>query len=322
MALLLKFKESTTIEFGVWRRLKKDRNLYILLIPSVIWVILFSYLPIYGIYMAFVNYQPGMGSGNFLSQLFNSKFVGFDWFKYLFTSSDFYRIMRNTVCQSVLTFAFSFPAPIILAIALNEIGINPLKKVVQTASYLPYFISWVIAANMIVTLLGSDGAVNGMLSALGLVDKPILFLQQPGYFWIIIAISNVWKETGYNSVIYIAAISSINPGLYEAATIDGANKLQKIRYIILPSLKPTIIILLILSSSNIINAGFDQQFLLMNQTVISVADVIDTYNYRYGLVRGMYSYATAIGLFKTVISFGLLLFVNKMSKKLNNQGLF
>lgn len=322
MYLLQKLREAHMGNSYKWRHIKKDRNLYILLIPSAVWVLLFSYLPMYGIYMAFVNYEPGMGNGSFFIQLFKSTFVGFSWFELFFTNSDFFRIMRNTICQSLLTFVFAFPAPIILAIALNEVRISPVKKIVQTASYFPYFISWVIAANMIATLLSGDGAVNGIISVLGLADKPIIFLQEPGYFWLIIAISNMWKDTGYNSVIYLAAITSINPEMYESAIIDGANRLQKIKYITLPSLKPTIIILLILSSSNIINAGFDQQFLLMNQTVINVADVIDTYNYRYGLVRGMYSYATAIGLFKTVISFGLLVFVNKMSKKLSNQGLF
>jgi putative aldouronate transport system permease protein len=304
------------------KRLKKSKNLYILLLPSFIWVIIFAYFPIYGVYMAFVNYQPGVGNGGFLMQLFTSKFVGFSWFHYFFTSSDFYILMRNTLCQSLLSFALSFPAPIILAIALNEVKIGPLKKAVQTASYLPYFISWVIAANIIVTLLSSDGAVNNILIALGLVSEPVIFMQKPNLFWLIIALSNVWKDSGYNSVIYLAAISGINPELYESCTIDGANKLDRIRYIILPALKPTIVVLLILSSSNIINAGFDQQFLLMNQTVMSVADVIDTYNYRYGLVRGMFSYATAIGLFKSVISFILLVTVNKLSKKLSDQGLF
>lgn len=314
---------------GIWqrnseirKRLKKSRNLYFLLTPSFIWVVLFSYLPIYGIYMAFVNYQPGIGQGSFFTQLFHSKFVGLTWLEYFFTGSDFYIIMRNTICQSLLTFAFSFPMPIILAVALNEVKINPLKRAVQTVSYLPYFISWVIAANMIVTILAGDGALNDILTALGLADKPIIFFQQPNLFWLIIALSNVWKDTGFNSIIYLAAISGINPELYESAIIDGANKLQRIRYITLPSLKPTIMILLILSSSNIINAGFDQQFLLMNQTVMNVADVIDTYNYRYGLVRAMYSYATAIGLFKTVISFGLLVTVNRFSKRLNGHGLF
>ena len=292
------------------------------MLPSVIWVLLFSYLPMYGIYMAFVNYQPGMGAGGFLTQLFTSKGVGLSWFRYFFTSTDFYTIMRNTIAQSVLTFVFSFPAPIILAVALNEVRVTAVKRVVQTASYLPYFISWVIAANMIVTLLSSEGAVNNILTALGLTREPIIFLQEPKLFWFIVAGSNVWKETGYNSVIYLAAIASINPELYESASIDGANKTMKIRHIILPSLKPTIAILLILSSSNLINAGFEQQFLLMNQTVMNVAEVIDTYNYRYGLVRGMYSYATAIGLFKTVISFGLLVFANQMSKRLSTHGLF
>jgi len=302
--------------------ISKDINLYILLIPSVIWVIIFAYLPLIGIYMSLVNYQPGIGGDSFFAQLVSSKFVGFTWFRYFFDNSDFYKIMRNTICQSLLSFIFSFPAPIILAITLNEIQINPIKRVVQTSSYLPYFISWVIAANMIITLLASDGVVNDLLTALGIVDKPIIFLQDPNYFWFIIAISNVWKYAGYNSIIYLSAIAAINPELFESAIIDGANKMQRIRYITLPSLKPTIIILLILSSSNIINAGFDQQYLLMNDTIMSTADVIDTYTFRYGIVKGMYSYATAIGLFKSVVSFMLLTMVNQISKRVNDQSLF
>lgn len=306
----------------VINQIKKDKNLYILLVPSLIWVLIFSYMPIYGIYMSFVNYQPGIGGDSFLGQLFGSEFVGLAWFQYFFENSDFVRIMRNTLCQSLLSFALSFPAPIILAVALNEVTKGRLKKIVQTSSYLPYFIAWVIAASIIMTLLASDGVINDILIALGFIDKPKIFLQDPGYFWLIVAISNMWKQTGYSSIIYLAAISGINHEVYESATIDGANRWQKIRFIILPYLKPTIVILLIISAGNIINAGFEQQFLLMNDSIMDVADVIDTYTFRYGILKGMYSYATAIGLFKSIVSIFLLTIVNIVSKQISDQSLF
>ncbi|WP_413773586.1 ABC transporter permease [Paenibacillus campinasensis] len=291
-----------------------------MMLPGLIWALIFAYTPMVGLYMSFVNYQPTLGS--FWSTLFNSEFVGLEWFRYFFYNGDFWIVMRNTLASTLITLLFSFPMPILIAIAINEIKNMKFKKTVQTASYLPYFISWVIAANIIVTLLSSDGAVNGLLKFLGIVDESVLFLQHGPYFWWIVAIGNTWKDMGYSSIMYLAAISSINPELYEASKVDGANRFKQIRYITLPHLKPTIVILLILALGGILNAGFDQHFLLGNDLTREYSDVLSTYSFRYGIQNGMFSYASAVGMFSSVVAFIVVVIVNYTAKKLNGQSLF
>ncbi|RAP77259.1 ABC transporter permease [Paenibacillus montanisoli] len=302
------------------RRLIEQRYLLLMLLPAVIWALLFAYLPMAGLYMAFVNYQPSLG--DFWNQLLHSEFVGMYWFDYFFNNGDFYIIMRNTLASTLLTLLVSFPAPIIIAIALNEVKNAVFKRTVQTVSYLPHFISWVIAANIIVTVLSSDGIVNKLLLWLNITDQSILFLQEGKYFWWIVAIGNTWKEMGYSSIIYLAAISSINLELYEAAKVDGAGRFKQILYVTLPHLKPTIVILLILSLGGVLNAGFDQHFLLGNGMTQEYSDVLSTYSFRYGLQNSMFSYASAVGLFNSVVAFIIVIIVNFSSKKLNNQSLF
>lgn len=306
-----------SLGFRFW----EQRYLFLLLLPALVWVLLICYAPMTGLYMAFINYTP-KGSGYF-ADMANSAFVGLDWFQYFF-STDFLKIMRNTLATSLLTLLFSFPLPIILAICLNEVRSNRMKKFVQTASYLPYFISWVIAANIFITFLSADGVINNLLIAVGLTDEQILFFQHGPYFWWIIAFANAWKVLGYNAIIYLAAISGISQDMYEAADVDGATRLQKIWYITLPALKPTIIILLILAIGGILNTGFEQQLLMANDSILDYSDVLDTYAYRYGLKNGMYSYGTAVGLFKSVVSFILVMGANSLSKKFDddNSALF
>jgi putative aldouronate transport system permease protein len=212
--------------------------------------------------------------------------------------------------------------PIFIALAINEVKNAAFKKTVQTVSYLPYFISWVIAANIIITLLSSGGAVNSLLKLFHITHESILFLQEGKYFWWVVALGNTWKDMGYSSIMYLAAIASINPEIYEAAKVDGANRLKQIRYITLPHLKPTIVILLIFSLGGILNAGFDQHFLLGNELTKGYSDVLATYSFRYGLQNGMFSYASAVGLFNSVVAFLLVVIVNSAAKKLNNQSLF
>ena len=233
-------------------RFWKQKYLFLLLLPSLVWVILICYAPMTGLYMSFINYTP-QGSGYF-ADMANSQFVGLDWFKYFF-STDFTKIMRNTLATSLLTLLFSFPLPIILALCLNEVRNQKAKKFVQTASYIPYFISWVIAANIFLTFLSSDGVINNLLKFFGLTDESILFFQKGPYFWWIIAIANAWKVLGYNAIIYMAAISGISQDMYEAADVDGATRMQKILHITLPALKPTIMILLILAIGGVLNTG-------------------------------------------------------------------
>lgn len=302
------------------RKIWEQRILYVMLIPGVIWALLFAYGPMAGLYMAFIDYQPSLG--NFWSNFFGSEFVGLKWFRYFFSGQDFFQVLRNTLCSSVLTLCIGFIMPILLALALNEVKGQIFKRTVQTVSYLPYFISWVIAANIIVTLLSSEGLVNQILMALGIVDEGIFFLGEGKHFWLIVALSNCWKDMGYNSIMYLAAISAINPEMFEAAQVDGAGRLKQIWYIMLPMLRPTILILLILNIGSLLNTGFDQYFLLGNTLNRAYSDVIDTYTFRYGIQNGMFSYAAAVSLFKSSISFVLVATVNGLSRKLEGSSLF
>lgn len=300
---------------GIGKQFWSQRYLFLLLLPALIWVILICYAPMTGLYMSFINYTP-QGNGYFADML-NSEFVGFSWFEYFF-STDFLMIMRNTLATSLLTLLFSFPLPIILAICLNEVKNEKVKKFVQTSSYIPYFISWVIAANIFLTFLSSDGVITHLLQFLGLTDKEILFFQHGPYFWWIIAIANAWKVLGYNAIIYMAAISGISQDMYEAADVDGATRMQKIIHITLPALRPTILILLILAIGGVLNTGYEQQLLMSNDSILNFSDVLDTYAYRYGLKNGMYSYGTAVGLFKSVVSFLLVISANALSRKFSD----
>lgn len=300
---------------GIGKQFWSQRYLFLLLLPALVWVILICYAPMTGLYMSFINYTP-QGNGYFADML-NSEFVGFSWFEYFF-STDFLMIMRNTLATSLLTLLFSFPLPIILAICLNEVKNEKVKKFVQTSSYIPYFISWVIAANIFLTFLSSDGVINHLLQFLGLTDKEILFFQHGPYFWWIIAIANAWKVLGYNAIIYMAAISGISQDMYEAADVDGATRMQKIIHITLPALRPTILILLILAIGGVLNTGYEQQLLMSNDSILNFSDVLDTYAYRYGLKNGMYSYGTAVGLFKSVVSFLLVISANALSRKFSD----
>lgn len=296
-----------------------QRYLYLLMLPGLIWVLFICYAPMTGLYMAFINYTPT--KNGYFTDLLTAPFVGMEWFRYFF-ENDFWMVMRNTMATSLLTLLFSFPAPILLAICLNEVRQERAKKFIQTASYLPYFISWVIAANIFITILSSDGVVNDLLKLLNFTDESILFFQKGPYFWWIIAIANTWKVVGYNAIIYLAAISGISQDQYEAAEVDGANRVHRIFHITLPALVPTISVLLILAIGGILNTGFEQQLLMQNDSILQYSDVLDTYAYRYGMKNGMYSYGTAVGLFKSVVSFVLVMGANKLTQKINGQGLY
>ncbi|MBB6671315.1 ABC transporter permease [Cohnella nanjingensis] len=313
-------KAADTPRPSKWKRMKQQKYLYLMILPAFLCTLVFAYGPMFGLYMSFISYSPGGGS--FFSQFFHSKFVGMEWFDYFFTNGDFYLVMRNTLAQSLLSLLIGFPAPILLALMINEVSRGWFKRLVQTVSYLPHFISWVIAANIIVTMLASQGAINELLLSLHLIEKPITFLQNGHMFWGIIALSNTWKDMGFNAIIYLAAIASINPELYEAARVDGASRWRQTWNVTLPALRPTIVILSILAVGNVLNAGFDQQYLLQNTTVLQYSDVIDTYTYRYGLQNGMFSYGAAVGLFKSVVAFALVMLVNAWSRRVNQQSLY
>lgn len=300
---------------NLWKRVKQQRFLLLMVIPGMIWLFVFCYLPMYGCQIAFQNYRITDALGT-------SQWVGFKWFLKFFNDSSFLQIMKNTLGISLLKLVFGFTAPIIFALMLNEIRNVKFKRVVQTLSYLPHFLSWVILGGIMITWLSDTGLINKVLIALGFLDEGISFLAKPEYFWGISVISEIWKELGWGAIIYLAAISGIDPTLYEAAEIDGANRFHKLRYITLPEISGTIAILFILQVGGIMGSNFDQIFVLHNSLNDSASNVIDMFVYKIGIGNGSYSYATAIGLFRSVISLLLLLIANKVTSKLEGSSLF
>lgn len=269
-----------------------------MMLPGMIVLILFSIVPLVGSTLAFQNFMPGGG-------FFRSPFVGWDNFKMIFMLPDTKQVIYNTVVISLLKALAHFPIQIFFAIALAEVMSRTLKKFVQTAVYLPHFISWVILAEVMRNLLSSQGLVNNLLGMIGV--KGIDFLTSNSIFRYVLVGSDVWKEFGFGAIIYMAALTAINPSLYEACVMDGGSKLQQILHVTLPGLKSVIILCMVLSLGNILNTGFDQIFNLYNPMVYHVGDVLDTYVYRTGILGAQYSFATAIGLFKSVISLVLVL---------------
>lgn len=291
-----------------FRRLRRERELWLISVPMIVWVAIFAYYPMYGVFMSFVDYIPG-------KEIFSSQWVGFKWFMEFFTSPDFGIIMRNTLVISGLNLLIGFPAPILLAILFNEIRNKYFKKTIQSISYLPYFISWVVAASLLYSFLGNDGILNDMLMRLGVLNKSVSFLGESKYFWTIITAANIWKNIGWSTIIYLSAIAGIDEELYQAGAVDGLGRFGAVWHITLPGIRPTIILLWILAVGGLLNAGFEQQLLIGNVQTREVWDVIDTYAYRFGVQMGRYSYGTAVGLMKSVIGLGLVLLTNKVSKK-------
>lgn len=295
------------------RRLVKQWDLQLMVLPGILLVFVFSYIPMYGILMAFQNYDIFNG---FLA----SPWVGFDNFRRFFDDPRFFEIMRNTIVISFFKIVVCFPAPIILALMLNEVNHMFFKRIVQTITYLPHFLSWVIVAGFTMSILSTDnGSLNILLQSVNIIDEPINFLSIPKYFWTIIVTTNLWKSIGFGSIVYMAAIAGIDPQLYEAAALDGASKIKQIFLITLPSIMPIITIFMILEIGNLLNAGFEDLLLLGSNPILrNVSDVIDTYVYRVGISNSLYSYATAIGLFKAVISVSLLSIANVIARKTGN----
>lgn len=298
---------------ALFMRYLKQFELQMLVIPGLILVLVFQYIPMYGLVMAFQDF-------NIFEGIWASEWVGFKHFVRFFQDPRFFEVMRNTIVISGLKILIGFPAPIILALMLNEVRHMMFKRSVQTITYLPHFLSWVIVAGFATSILATDnGSLNILLQKLHIIKDPIAFFSLPEYFWGIIVGTNLWKSIGFNSIVYIAAISGINPQLYEAAAIDGASKFRQMYLITIPSIMPIIVIFLILDMGNLLNAGFEDLLLLGNNPVLrQVSDVIDTYVYRVGISNGLYSYATAIGLFKAVISVTLLTVANQIARKTDN----
>ncbi len=298
---------------ALMRTVTKQRALILMTIPVVVYAYLFSYRPLKGLLMAFQNYRPGKPT---------QKWVGFHNFEILFTDEAFLRVIRNTISMSVINLTLSFVFAILLAVLINEIRHTSYKRVVQSVSYLPHFLSWIIVTSLVANFLSSEnGVINNALIQLGLVKEPVHWLAKPGFFWWVVGGAHVWKETGWNSIIYLAAIASISPELYEAAYMDGANRLQRIAHITLPGIKSTIVVLLILNLGWILNAGFEVQFLLGNGIVSDVSETIDIFVIRNGISLGNYSLATAAGLFKSVVSLIMLMSANAIANRLGEERL-
>lgn len=298
---------------GTLNYMKKNRTLYLLLIPAVLFYVIFCYLPMGGVLIAFQDFMPALG-------ISGSEWVGLEHFKRLFTARDFFQIFRNTLLISIYKLVFFFPIPIIISLMLNEIRHKLFKKTVQTILYFPYFISWIVVFSIVFSLTTLDGGMLPQIAkALGI--EPIVLLGDKRYFRSILVITEIWKSTGWGTIIYLAAIAGINEEMYEAARIDGAGKMAQILYITIPAIMPTVVTMLLLNLSNILNAGFQQILTMYNPAVYSVADIFDTYVYRQGMLSAQFSYATAVGLFKSVVSFAAIFLFDKFAKRLGYTGL-
>lgn len=295
------------------REMVKYRWLYFLLIPGILFFAIFKYVPMYGLKIAFMDYNQYDPS--------KSTWVWFDQFIKLFSRQSFLPVLRNTIVISLLKLIIGFPIPVILALMMNEMRSLKFKKISQTLLYLPHFISWVILAGIIMTLLDPD---NGLITQLiyQLTGERVMVLTSQKWFVPMLIITDIYKGMGWGTILYFAAISGIDPQLYEAASIDGAGKWKQVLNITLPSIIPTIVVCFIMNCGNILNAGFDQIFMLYTSHVYDVADVIDTYVYRMGIINSDYSFSTAAGMFKSVVAFLLILIVNKIAKKTGNEGLY
>ena len=294
-------------------RLTKYRYQYLMIAPAIILLFLFNYIPMAGIQVAFKDFHIG-------KTIWNSSWVGLENFAFL-QDSQFWVVVKNTVYIAALKFVFGFPAPIALALMINEVRNNKFKRFVQSVSYLPHFFSWIVVAYILQSLRTLDGGlINQLIVNLG--GDPVFFLGSTEWFRPMIVVSGLWKEVGWNTILYLAAITTIDPQLYEAARVEGAGKLAQMRYITFPGMLPTISIVLILSMPSLIAVGMDQIYPLMNPANQPVADVLDTYILRTGLQQGYFGTATAIGLLSSGISLLLVLFTNKMSRQINGEGLW
>jgi len=288
----------------------KQKSLILMSFPFLIWLIIFAYIPLWGWIMSFQNYKPARG-------IMGSDWVGLEHFKRLVTDRQFLEAVRNTIGQSVYLLLIGFTMPIFFALMLNEIKSLRFKRFTQTVSYLPHFVSWVIVASILGLVLNTHGTINTLLMSLGWISRPVSFLGEPTMFWPVLAIADTWKQVGWNAIIYIAAIASIDQTLYEAAAVDGAGRWRKMLHITLPGIATVTIILLILNIGNILNIGFERQILLGNPVNQSHSRTIDQYALQYGTSKARYSYGTAVGMFRSIISLILVFAANWFARKMD-----
>ena len=302
-------KEKTAVRSGssFWGQIRKSIFLYLMFLPVLIYYIVFKYLPMFGLVIAFKDYNAFVG-------IAKSPWVGFKYFGQFLNSMHFGRLIRNTLAISLLDLLVNFPAPIILALMLNEVRVKKFKRIIQTVSYLPHFVSTVIIVGIYVNFLSlSTGLVNNILELLGFAR--IHFLAEPGYFWGLFTGMNIWRTIGWSSIIYIAALSGVDPTLYEAAVVDGAGRWRQLFSVTLPALVPTIITLFIMRVGHILDVGYEAIILMYNPQIYDTADVISTYVYRRGMIQADYSFASAVGMFQSVIGMVMVIGANTLSKK-------
>ncbi|WP_438445422.1 ABC transporter permease [Gorillibacterium sp. sgz5001074] len=297
-----------------WKRVIRNRSIYLMILPGLIYFLVFKYVPMLGLVISFQDYLPFKG-------ITGSEWVGLKHFDRLFSDPDFWNIFKNTLVIFVINVAFYFPVPILLAVMLNEVSHSFFKRTVQTIVYIPHFLSWVIVVSISFVMLTMDGGIiNELLASMGL--EPINFLMNADWFRPMYIIQVIWREAGWGTIVYLAAMASIDPGLNEAARIDGAGRFRQIWHITLPGIRTVIIVLLILKVGSVLDTGFEHIFLLLNSMNKNVAEILDTFVYTAGLKQGQFSFSTAVGLFKSVISLILVLGSNWLAKKFGEEGVY
>ena len=300
---------------SVWKRIWNQKILVLMAFPFFIWMLTFSYRPLIGWIMAFENYKPRTG-------MFGSTWVGFKWFQEFLSDKRFYEVLRNTFAMSFLNIFFGTLCAILLAVFLNEVSSKWFKKSVQTVSYLPHFISWVVVSNIFYTFLSSEGLLNAILLRLGILSEAVSFMSREKAFWGIVTVAQVWKDMGWNAILYLAAITAIDPQLFEAARLDGITRWGKIRYITIPCILPTIVMLLVLNVGNLLNStGFDPSYLMGNDMTINYSQNLAVYAYTYGIEMGRYSMSTALSMFNSAFSILLVCTANLLSKRVVDGGI-
>ncbi|MDF2922326.1 MAG: protein lplB [Paenibacillaceae bacterium] len=296
------------------RIIKKYYWFYLMLLPGLVYFILYKYVPMWGILIAFQNYQPFKG-------FLHSDWVGLEHFKTFFGSDTFWILFRNTFVLALYNIAFFFPLPIIIALMLNEVRWNFIKRLIQTLIYVPHFVSWVVVVGISFLFFSSQGGIlNNFLASIG--QEPVNFLMSEGWFRKVITAQVMWKETGWGTIIFLAALAGIDPGLYEAARIDGAGRWRSMWHITLPAIRSTIIVLLILRLGSFMDSGFEQIFLMVNPLNRNVGEVFDTYVYSMGISQGKFSYSTTVGVFKSSVGLILVVGANYLSRKFGEEGIF
>jgi putative aldouronate transport system permease protein len=299
---------------SLFARIVKHRTIYLLVLPGLLFFLIFKIAPMWGLLLAFKDYNPFLG-------FTGSEWVGIKHFADLFASSSFYIMLRNTLAINIIALVFQFPLPILLALMLNEIRHESFKRFNQSIVYLPHFLSWVVVASMTFFLLSTDvGIVNKLIAANG--GETISFLSDPNYFWGLLTAQVMWKEAGWGTIIFLAAMAGVDPQRYEAAVVDGAGRFRQIWHITLPAIRPTIIILLILRLGSMFDTGFEQILLMMNPLVRNVGEVFDTYSYTYGILQGKISIGVTVGLFKGLVGLVLIVLANRIVKRLGHEGIY